>query len=68
MLLRILIIIFVLLLPSGCFSGLALGAFSVLEAGAFVAGPFMTQVPNSGCYIIRENHEQGRSCKPEETR
>lgn len=48
---------------SGCVLGLP-----VMMVGAIAGAPFMTQVPNSGCYILDKNFEQRRPCKPEETR
>lgn len=47
---------------------LCAGCFPVMMVGAFASAPFMTQVPNSGCYILHKDGRQGRPCKPEETR
>lgn len=44
------------------------GCFPVFIVGAIVSAPWMSQTPNSSCYVLDKNHEQRRPCKPEETR
>ncbi len=44
------------------------GCFPVLMVGAFATGPWMTQTPNAGCYVVDHEMAQRRPCKPEEVR
>ena len=44
------------------------GCFPVFMVGAMVSGPFMSQTPNSACYLLDKEGRQHRPCKPEETR